>query len=66
MPKPLVPEHVDIHGVRIDLEADGTEAFNPVDDGRALNRLFEWAAAPSLQQKILVGNPVNLYEFDSV
>ena len=65
MPKPLVPEHVDIHGVRINLEVDGTEAFNPVDDGYALNRLLEWAAAPSLQQKILVDNPANLYEFDS-
>ncbi len=66
MPKPSAQEPVDIHGVRINLETDGIEAFNSVDDGRALNRLLEWAAAPRLQQKILVDNPANLYEFDSV
>ncbi len=46
-------------------QRDVIEAFNPIDDGRALNRLLEWVQDPLVQKKILVDNPANLYGFDS-
>lgn len=39
------------------------EPFNPIDDGRALNRFLDWEKNPSLQKKILVDNPAELYRF---
>jgi predicted TIM-barrel fold metal-dependent hydrolase len=35
----------------------------PVDDGRLMNLLAEWAPDPALRRKILVGNPARLYGF---
>ena len=35
----------------------------PVDDGRLLNLLAEWAPNPATRQKILVTNPARLYGF---
>ena len=35
----------------------------PVDDGRLLNLLGEWAPKPATRQKILVTNPARLYGF---
>lgn len=43
---------------------DNLEAFHPIDDGHALNRLAKWAQDPILIQKILVDNPTQLYQFD--
>ena len=42
---------------------DMIEAFAPVDDGRALNRLGEWVANAATLEKILVHNPARLYDF---
>ena len=39
------------------------EAFNPVNDGRALNRLADWLADEATLRKILVDNPAALYDF---
>jgi predicted TIM-barrel fold metal-dependent hydrolase len=39
------------------------EPFNPVDDGRALNRLARWAGDDALLHRILVANPAHLYDF---
>ena len=45
--------------------ADAIEAFNPIDDGRALNRLAHWAQGDAaLLQRILVDNPAALYDFE--
>jgi predicted TIM-barrel fold metal-dependent hydrolase len=35
----------------------------PVDDGRLLNLLAEWAPDPATRHKILVANPARLYGF---
>jgi predicted TIM-barrel fold metal-dependent hydrolase len=35
----------------------------PVDDGRLLNLLAEWAPEPALRRKILVDNPARLYSY---
>lgn len=42
---------------------DEVELFNPVNDGRALNRLAEWAGNEATLRKILVDNPAILYGF---
>lgn len=42
---------------------DEVEAFNPVNDGHALNRLAGWAADDVMLRKILVDNPARLYDF---
>lgn len=42
---------------------DEIEAFNPVDDGCALNRLAGWAGGALTLQRILVDNPAALYQF---
>lgn len=34
-----------------------------IDDGRLLNQLPVWAPAPAIRKKILVDNPVRLYQF---
>ena len=39
------------------------EAFHPIDDGRALNRLVEWVADRATLTKILADNPAKLYDF---
>ena len=39
------------------------EAFNPVNDGRALNRLIEWVNDEAQLRAILVANPALLYDF---
>jgi len=44
-------------------QRDVLETFNPVDDGRALNRLAEWVNDPTILTKILVNNPAKLYDF---
>jgi predicted TIM-barrel fold metal-dependent hydrolase len=44
------------------LPADVNQPF-PVDDGRLLNLLAEWAPDPALRHKILVDNPARLYGF---
>ena len=44
-------------------QRDVVETFNPVDDGRALNRLVEWVNDPIILKKILVDNPAKLYDF---
>lgn len=41
----------------------GIEAFKIVDDGKALDRLMQWAGTPKIAQKILVENPQRLYQF---
>jgi predicted TIM-barrel fold metal-dependent hydrolase len=46
-------------------QRDVLETFNPVDDGRALNRLAEWVNDPTILKKILVNNPAKLYDFKS-
>lgn len=38
------------------------EPFRPEDDGRALNRLRQWAPDPAQLRKILVENPARLYD----
>ena len=43
--------------------ADEIEPFNPINDGRALNRLEQWTRSPAEIQKILVDNPARLYGF---
>ncbi len=42
------------------------EPFNPIDDGRALNRLVEWVNDPTILKKILVDNPAKLYDFKTL
>jgi predicted TIM-barrel fold metal-dependent hydrolase len=42
---------------------DRPEAFNPIDDGAALNRLYKWVSDKWILEKILVHNPEKLYEF---
>jgi predicted TIM-barrel fold metal-dependent hydrolase len=42
---------------------DTVEPFNPVNDGRALNRLAEWVNDYRVLTKILVHNPAELYDF---
>jgi predicted TIM-barrel fold metal-dependent hydrolase len=42
--------------------ADINQPF-PVDDGRLLNLLAEWAPDPATRRKILVDNPARLYGF---
>jgi predicted TIM-barrel fold metal-dependent hydrolase len=44
--------------------ADRIEPFNPVNDGRALNRLAGWAGDETTLRKILVDNPALLYDFN--
>jgi predicted TIM-barrel fold metal-dependent hydrolase len=44
-------------------QRDVLETFNPVDDGRALNRLAEWVNDSTILKKILVNNPAKLYDF---
>jgi predicted TIM-barrel fold metal-dependent hydrolase len=44
------------------LSTDINEPF-PVDDGRLLNLLAEWAPDPTTRRKILVENPERLYGF---
>lgn len=39
------------------------EAFHPIDDGRALNRLVEWVTDRVTLTKILTDNPAKLYDF---
>lgn len=43
---------------------DQIELFNPINDGRALNRMAEWAGNDTILHKILVGNPAILYDFN--
>jgi predicted TIM-barrel fold metal-dependent hydrolase len=50
--RPGVPRRVDV-----------IEPFNPVNDGRALNRLAEWVGDEAILRKILVDNPAFLYDF---
>ena len=50
--RPGVPRRVEV-----------IEGFNPVNDGRALNRLAEWAGNDAALRKILVDNPAVLYDF---
>lgn len=42
---------------------DEIEAFNPINDGRALNRLANWVGDDIKLRKILVDNPASLYGF---
>ncbi len=42
------------------------ETFNPIDDGRALNRLVEWVNEPIILKKILADNPAKLYDFKTI
>jgi predicted TIM-barrel fold metal-dependent hydrolase len=42
---------------------DEIESFNPINDGRALNRLNEWVGDAVTLHKILVANPQVLYDF---
>lgn len=42
---------------------DEIESFNPINDGRALNRLNEWVGDAATLKKILVSNPQALYDF---
>ncbi len=42
---------------------DEIESFNPINDGRALNRLNEWVGDAATLHKILVSNPQVLYDF---
>lgn len=42
---------------------DEIETFNPINDGRALNRLNEWVGDAATLHKILVANPQALYDF---
>jgi predicted TIM-barrel fold metal-dependent hydrolase len=44
---------------------DRIEAFSPVDDGRALNRLARWCRDDGTLHKILVHNPARLYGFQT-
>jgi predicted TIM-barrel fold metal-dependent hydrolase len=41
------------------------EAFHPIDDGRALNRMIEWIDDPITLAKILAHNPAKLYDFEA-
>jgi predicted TIM-barrel fold metal-dependent hydrolase len=50
--RPGLPRRVDV-----------VEPFNPVNDGRALNRLAEWVNDYRVLSKILVHNPSELYDF---
>lgn len=45
---------------------DGIEPFQPVDDGRGLDRLNRWAADPLQLRRILVDNPARLFGFAPV
>ena len=49
--------------LRTGADRDKIEPFIRVDDGRALNRLAEWAGDRSRLTKILVDNPARLYGF---
>lgn len=42
---------------------DVVEPYLPIGDGRALNRLREWAPDDALPRKILVENAARLYQF---
>jgi predicted TIM-barrel fold metal-dependent hydrolase len=42
---------------------DEIETFNPINDGRALNRLNAWVDDATTMHKILVANPQALYDF---
>jgi predicted TIM-barrel fold metal-dependent hydrolase len=42
---------------------DEIETFNPINDGRALNRLNEWVGDAATLHKMLVTNPQTLYDF---
>lgn len=44
-------------------KAHEPEAFMPVNDGRALNRLAEWVDDAGMLRRILVDNPARLYGF---
>jgi predicted TIM-barrel fold metal-dependent hydrolase len=44
-------------------KVDEIELFNPINDGRALNRLAEWVGDDSTLRKILADNPAILYDF---
>jgi predicted TIM-barrel fold metal-dependent hydrolase len=44
-------------------QRDVLEAFHPIDDGSALNRLVEWVNDPITLNKIWVDNPAKLYDF---
>lgn len=47
-------------------QRDVVETFNPVDDGRALNRLVDWVNDPIILKKILVNNPAKIYDFITI
>ena len=42
---------------------DVIEAFAPIDDGRALERLAQWTSGAAELENILVHNPARLYDF---
>lgn len=44
-------------------DASMVAPFHTIDDGRLLNQLALWAPDAAQRQKILVGNPAQLYEF---
>jgi predicted TIM-barrel fold metal-dependent hydrolase len=44
-------------------KVDEIELFNPINDGRALNRLAEWVGDDITLRKILADNPAILYDF---
>lgn len=44
-------------------KVDEIEPFNPINDGRALNRIAEWVNNETTLRKILVENPATLYDF---
>ena len=46
-------------------KVEGIESFNPINDGRALNRLAAWVNDAATLRKILVDNPARLYDFKS-
>jgi predicted TIM-barrel fold metal-dependent hydrolase len=48
----------------IPLTRDVINEFHPIDDGNAANRLRRWLSSADYQQKILVENPANLYQFE--
>lgn len=47
----------------VDRDPQRIEPFNPIDDGRALNRFANWVADAGRLRQILVDNPERLYGF---
>ncbi len=45
---------------------DVVEAFNPIDDGRAVNRMVQWLGRPDLVAKVFADNPAKLYDFPAL